>query len=114
MSDDRENVTRLGVKFKEPAPPERTLVFPHEVGIYGCSHNDFEGASFIVDDKLDEVTCSKCKAKLNPMFVLKQLTGRETRFHEAHRRYHDEMKRLGDRKRTKCEHCARMTGVSRR
>ena len=112
MSDD--NVTKLGVRFKEPTPPERTLVFPHEVGIRGCNHAEYEGAAFIVDDKLDEVTCSKCQAKLNPMFVLKQLTGRETRFHEGHRRYHDEMKRLKDRTRTKCEHCDRMTRISRR
>lgn len=116
MGDD-ENVTKLPVRFKEPAPPERTLLHPHElraVNVNRCGHNEFEGAAFIVDEKLDQVTCSKCGERLNPMWVLKQLTNRDSRFHEAHRRYHEEQQRLAERARTKCQHCGEMTRISRR
>lgn len=108
MADD-DKVTRLPVRFKDAAPADRTLVFPHEVGKSdGCQHE-----KFIVDRAKAEVECGACGEKLNPMWVLVQLCGRDRRFHEAHKRYHDEMKRLSERSRTKCDHCGRMTRISR-
>ncbi|WP_232341271.1 hypothetical protein [Burkholderia pseudomallei] len=61
----------------------------------------------------DEVTCADCKEKLNPMWVLKQLSQAEHRYHELHARYHDELKRLSERSRTKCQHCGEMTRISK-
>ncbi len=57
--------------------------------------------------------CADCKEKLNPMWALQQLSRAEHRYHELHARYHDELKRLGERSRTKCQHCDQMTRISR-
>lgn len=73
-----------------------------------CRHNH----GYIVDGKLAEVTCAGCKEKLNPIWVLEQLMNKEHRFHELHERYQDEMKRLGTRSKTKCQHCQKMTRIS--
>lgn len=107
-----DNVTKLGVRFKEPTPPGRTLLRPHEVARHErCSH--YPG-HFIVDESLAEVTCADCKEKLNPIWVLGQLTGRDRQFADAHKTYHEQMKRLSERERTKCEKCGYMTRISRR
>jgi ribosomal protein S27E len=111
MSAEGDNVEKLPVHFKKPNPEERTLLFPHEGGKFHrtCLHDHF-----IVDDAKAEVECNTCGEKLNPMWVLKHLCARDSRFHETHRRYHDEMKRFEERSRTKCDHCGKMTGISRR
>lgn len=114
MGEGEDNVTKLGVRFKAPTPPDRTVVRPHEVGRRECMHLIDMGASFIVSEKEAEVTCSLCQTKLSPVWALAQLAGRESRFHEAHKRYHEEMARLSERAKTKCQHCDRMTRISRR
>ena len=104
--DASADVIQLNTKFKNPIPEERFLV----IETRECSHFN---ATYIVDDTLSEVTCSKCKAKLNPMFVLKQLAQKETRWHEHFKQYQDEMKRLSERSKTKCQHCKQMTRISK-
>lgn len=105
-----DGVKRLPIRFKSPLPPERTLLFPYEVEKpERCSHENF-----IVDNKKAEVECGQCHEKLNPMWVLTVLTDRDHRYHESHSRYQEEMKRLEDRVRTKCQHCDKMTRISRR
>jgi hypothetical protein len=105
-----EGVKRLPIRFKSPVSPDRSLVWPHEVGQHTtCFHR-----KFIVDDAKSEVECAECHEKLNPMWVLKTLCGRDHRFHEAHTRYNDEMKRLAERSYTKCDYCQKMTRISRR
>jgi uncharacterized protein YeaO (DUF488 family) len=39
---------------------------------------------------------------------------KEHRWHELHARYQDEMQRLAERERTKCQHCGQLTRISRR
>ncbi len=112
MTDDK--VKALPVKFKQPGPVDKTLVGPHEVDKQKCMHSPFLGASFVVDASLAEVECSLCHEKLNPMWVLGELTKRDSRFHEAHRRYHEETKRLKERSSTKCQCCGKMTRISDR
>lgn len=119
MNDDEPNlgadVERLPVKFKEPTPSERVVVRRFEVhrGLE-CLHSPLMGASYIVDEKLAEVECGKCGAKLNPMWVLGQIATQDRRFQESQARYQDEQRRLAERSRTKCQHCQRMTRISRR
>ncbi len=110
MTDDGDNVKRLPVRFKNPAPEERTLLWPHEVGKLEKCHHD----KFVIDQARAEVECGSCGEKLNPMWVLNSLTARDSRFHAAHFRHADEMKRLTERERTKCQHCGQMTRISRR
>lgn len=112
--DDKggDNVAKLPVRFKNPLPEARTLVRPWEVPKPGVCQHLF--AQYIVDEGLAEVECGDCGAKLNPMWVLCRLATEDRRYHEAAKRYHEEMKRLRERTRTKCEHCGRMTCISRR
>jgi hypothetical protein len=100
-----DNVTVLPVKPRANLGDERVFT---TVPTHACWHK-----RYIIDDELAEVTCADCKEKLNPMWVLKQLAQAENRYHELHARYHDELKRLAERSRTKCEHCGGMTRISR-
>jgi hypothetical protein len=115
MSDD---VTKLPVKFKHPPSGERTLEVVDRFGS-GCNHSftivegEVRQITYLIDEAAAEVECSVCKAKLNPMWVLARLAHNETKYHETARRYHDEMKRLAERSRTRCDHCGKMTRISR-
>lgn len=100
--------TRLPVEFKKPPSDDDRLVV---VERSGCCHFFVQ---YIVDPSEAEVTCGKCGAKLNPMWVLHQIANTERRWVEARKSYQSEMKRLDERKRTKCEHCDRMTRISSR
>ena len=107
MSDDPENVKALPVKMRRDLGTDRTLT-PVPAG--SCLHRH----GFTVDETLAEVKCKSCGEKLNPIWVLHQIAHAESRFHELHARYHDELKRLNERMRTKCEHCGNMTRISHR
>jgi hypothetical protein len=108
---DDDNVRQLPVIFKQPSPEERSLVLPHEVGKGAtCLHV----GHFIVDGAMAEVECGSCGAKLNPMWVLVRLASDDRRWEEAQKRYQDEMGRLAQRERTTCQHCGRLTRISRR
>jgi Zn finger protein HypA/HybF involved in hydrogenase expression len=110
VSDTDDNITKLPVRFKNPAPEERTLLRPFEVARHGqCLHD-----RYIVDDKKAEVECATCGERLNPMWVLAQLCSKDARIHAAQKRYAEEMERLAEREKTKCHHCGKMTRISRR
>lgn len=107
IPDDKSNVTQFPLKPK-PRPeddPERFLVL--EEGV--CQHN----GGFSLNEKEDQVICKKCGTRLNPMHVLKLLAREETKWHQTRALYRDEMKRLGERSRTTCEHCNRVTKISK-
>ena len=109
MADDEDNVRKLPVRFKAAIPDDRMLLQPYEVGKQACFHG-----AFVVDPEKSEVECGRCHEKLNPMYVLQRLATEETTWHRAHARYHDEMKRLSERERTKCQYCGKMTRISYR
>lgn len=104
MTEDKK-IVELPVRFK-PEAEERTL---YEVESRPCRHMQ----GFIVDESATEVTCKVCSAKLNPMWVLTQLAHKETKYHLSAERYRDEMERLANRSKTKCQHCHRMTRISK-
>lgn len=109
---DDDNIKKLPVKFKNPLPEDRTVLQPWEVMKGGgCGHVYVQ---YIVDEKLAEVECGKCGAKLNPMWVLTRLANEDRRYEEGQKRYQEEMKRLSERSRTKCHNCGKMTEISRR
>ena len=68
----------------------------------------------IVDERKTEVTCADCGEKLNPIWVLSQLANKESGWFRSRDRYQDEMKRLEERSRTRCQKCGYMTRISRR
>lgn len=98
------SVTTLPVKPRDNNI-ERVLT---EVHTAKCYHR-----RFTIDEKLQEVECRDCGEKLNPMFALVQLARQENRYHELHERYQDEMTRLAERSKTKCQHCGQMTRISK-
>lgn len=105
MSDDTGEVIYLQLK-RVDGDVKRVLTLTKNYG--GCRHT-----RFTIDEKLAQVECRDCKQLLDPMYALRQLAHQETRFHDLHERYNDEMRRLGERSKTKCEHCRKMTRISR-
>lgn len=103
-TDDK--VTRLPVKPKLESG--RVLEVVPEWQLSKCRHT-----RFIIDKALAQVTCKDCNEKIDPMYALVQLANQETKYHQLHERYADEMKRLGNRQKTKCQHCGGMTRISR-
>jgi hypothetical protein len=83
-----------------------TMVTPYDPKV--CRHS-----SFIIDPSAAEVTCGKCGTKLSPMWVLNYLATEETGWDRTRKACAEERKRLDERSRTKCQHCQRMTRISR-
>lgn len=99
-----DKVTKLPVLYKNHEN-ERVLSLTPTLT---CSHG-----SYLIDVKLNEVECARCHQKLNPMWVLERLCFSESRYHDLHERYQEELKRLEARSYTKCRHCNQMTPISR-
>jgi hypothetical protein len=115
-----DEVTKLPVKFKAQPSGERVLEVVHGGLRDGCNHSfnivggQVKHVTYIVDEAAAEVECGGCKAKLNPMWVLAKLAHNETKYHETAKRYQEEMARLSERSRTRCDACGHMTRISRR
>lgn len=119
MSDDK--ITKLPINFKAPPTDDGPMLrLIDRFDTEKCNHSfTYSGAKRInavysIREGETEVECSLCETKLDPMFVLRKLAHEETRWHEARSGYQAEMVRLNERKATKCEHCSRMTRISRR
>lgn len=106
IDDSGTNIAQLPVKYKKPLEGERFLV-PIESG--RCSHWN---GPFEIDIKGDKCTCKRCGEQVGAMYVLEQLMNSESRWMQTAATYQDEMKRLAERSRTKCDHCGKMTGIS--
>lgn len=106
-SSDDDNITRLPVRFQKPPDESRTLFQPWEVGKPSACYHD----AFVVDEKKDTVECAKCGERLNPMWVLQYLAGRDRNMADSWKRSQEAMHRLQERSRTKCEHCGHMTRI---
>lgn len=107
MNDDPDDVVRLPVQHKTP-PGERMLV---EVPPHTCCHWP---ASYEVDVKGGKCRCLLCMAEVSPMFVLEMLMREESQWMRTRHAYQDEMQRLGERSRTLCQHCGKLTRISHR
>ena len=105
MSHDK--ITPLPVKPKADTGHLMLVPPPYE----GCKHL---GVSFEVDVDGGKCKCKTCGGEVSPWFVLKALMQRESQWNRTREAYQDEMKRLGERSRTKCDHCGKMTQISHR
>lgn len=108
MSDEthKGNVVKIPVKFKHRLFDETFLLIKKT----GC----LQHGPFTVDAELADVICDKCGEKMNPIQVLLIMARNETKWHEAGKRYGEEMKRLRERSRTKCRHCGKITPITDR
>jgi hypothetical protein len=100
------DVLQLPVKRREPVT-DRMLV---PVEVVTCRHI---GGPFEVDVDGAKCKCLKCGAEVGPFFVLEELMHKESRWMRTREAYLDEMQRLGERSRTKCQHCKQITRISR-
>lgn len=130
MSDDLEStepppaastVTRLPVEFRHPPgedAPFLQVVQPYDRAT-SCTHTFYitggrvQHVTYRFRDGETEVECSHCGTKLDPMFVLKELAKRESKYNETRRRAAEDMARLAERERTQCDHCGKITKISR-
>ena len=117
MSEDDDGVIRLPVRFKNPPSEDAlSLVVVHSEG---CNHKwhfvrgKLVHFPFLIREGETEVECGGCGTKLDPMWVLRNLANEENGWKMAQERYLDEMKRLSERSRTECQHCGKMTKISR-
>ena len=103
-----DNIKDIGVRFKKPTTGNEdkflTLVSPYK----GCIEH-----KYVIDEEGDVVTCSNCDKTFNPMSVLVKLSRKESRWMMNMQRYNEDMKRLSERCRTKCQHCKQMTKISK-
>lgn len=117
MEDD-DKIKRLPVRFKEP-PNEagRTLkVVDNRFSRDDCDHRYQRGThnlvTYLIRTGETEVECGGCGTRLDPMFVLNLMASAETDWLRTRQLYVEEMARLGERERTKCQHCGQMTRIS--
>lgn len=119
MSDD--NVTKLPINFKAPPTDDGPMLkVVDRFDRSSCNHNwqyingRQVNAQYLIREGETEVECSLCETRLDPMFVLRKLAYEETQWERTRKAHHEEMARLKERRRTKCEHCDKMTRISRR
>lgn len=119
MSEE-DKISRLPVRFKEPANEAgRTLkIVKTSFSRDECDHVHLAGewnrrVTYLIREGETEVECGGCGTKLDPMFVLALMANAETDWLRTREIYVEEMKRLSERKATKCERCGHMTRISR-
>ena len=76
-----------------------------------CNH--YRGP-FEVDPDAAKCKCLTCGEEVSAIFVLKELMRKESQWMRTRAAYLEDMKRLAERSKTKCEHCHKMTRISRR
>lgn len=101
------NILALPVKPR-PNPEEGAML--QRVPANKCHHLL---ASYEVDIDAGKCRCKACGEEVSPMFVLERLMNSESRWMQTLANYQDAMKRLAERSRTKCDHCGKMTRISR-
>lgn len=120
--DDDQKVTRLGVKFKAPpATDGPTLKIVDRYSRDSCNHlfyvapgRNLRDVTYLIREGETDVECGACGTRLDPMFVLRRLAHKESDWNRTREAYQKEMARLNERSRTTCQHCGKMTRISRR
>lgn len=98
------NVTELPVKKRAPLrEPHGPLEVVHS---YECQHGEFQ-----VDEKAAEVTCGRCKAKLNPIWVLMQIATNDRILRDRWSTMRAEIELMKPKTQTKCKHCQKLTPI---
>lgn len=105
---ETDNVHALPVKPR-PLPEEGAMLQPVPAG--QCAHLL---TAFTIDLDAGKCFCKTCSGEVSPMFVLAQLMKQESRWMRTMATYQDQMKRLAERSRTKCQHCGQMTRIGGR
>jgi hypothetical protein len=103
MSKDK--VTRLPVIGRSR---DLALELVHYDPQHPCSHRR---VSYRLREGEAEVECGGCGTRLDPLFVLKQLAIEDSLWKQRQRAAVKTAEELAERRRTKCQHCGRMTRI---
>ena len=108
MGDDPKDggVVPLGVT---PKPTDQRGLRLIKSFTGGCSHTN---VTYVVDEKLAEVQCGECGAKLEPVWVLRQLCEKEAKWNRNREEYLAIKEEVQGRTRTRCQHCDQMTSIN--
>lgn len=98
-----DNVTRLPVRLKDT---EQIVVVADRYA--GCQHG-----RAIVDEKLAELTCADCGAKLNPIEFIVGLANRERLFKHREESIAAARAALEERRKCRCIKCGEWTPIRR-
>ncbi len=101
IDDQGGNVTKLPTA-KRPKPDAAFEI----VHSYKCQHG-----KFLVDEKKAEVECGLCHEKLNPIWVLLALAREDARLRDHWSQMKAELALMGERVRTKCDNCGKITRI---
>lgn len=107
MSDD--NIKKFTGKRKVNKPDGSLMLVPP--AWENCKHYD---GPFEVDYDSGDCKCLACGSRVTAIFVLQKMMLKESRWMQTREAYQEEMKRLAERKKTKCTHCGKMTNISHR
>lgn len=95
---------------RRPSPEDGPML--RSVGLGSrCIHFNMQ---FEIDHDAAKCRCLGCGLEVSPMFVLEALMRKESRWLQTRAAYQDEMRRLAERERTKCQHCGKITRISNR
>ncbi|APP85429.1 hypothetical protein CFBP498_38110 [Xanthomonas hortorum pv. vitians] len=97
-----DNIVQLPKRTKGDVTGPLTVV--HNYG--GCRHAHTE-----VDEKKAEVTCRDCGEKINPIWLLMQLATEDRMLRDRWASMKAELSLMGERVKTKCQHCGQMTRI---
>ena len=101
---DNDKITQLPVNRRRPVlDPGASLQVVHS---YDCQHGNF-----LVDEKMGEVECGRCKAKLSPMWVLAQIATEDRLLRSQWASLRAEIELMKPRLKTKCENCGKLTPI---
>jgi Zn finger protein HypA/HybF involved in hydrogenase expression len=102
-----ENILKLPVKTRNPVSDPFLVAVPYSQ----CRH---EYGPFEIDERSGKCKCKKCGGDVTPIFVLSELLKIDSLWQRRSETFQDEMKRLSERSRCKCQHCGKMTRISSR
>lgn len=105
-NEEDSNVAPLGITPK-PTDQRGLRLIRGYTG--ACRHT---GVTYIVDETLAEVQCGECGAKLEPVWVLRQLCEKEAKWNRNREEFLAIKKEAEARTRTRCQHCDQMTAIN--
>lgn len=76
---------------------------------YRCGNGFVHAGPYIIDEALSTVECGACKATLNPIHCLVEMTRAECRWTSHRETYIAQKKEIESKSRAKCEHCGKFT-----
>ena len=105
MSEEDDKIINL---FSRNNEDEAMLNIDYSHLAKKCHHK------YVINPEANTVYCPKCDKELNPVAVLVDLAKKESRYMQHAYTYKNEMMRLEKRSKTKCQHCGKMTRISKR